>query len=1382
MSSLLYAELAATCNALGYYDGNKYYIDTYCQETVKDLIRYLRRDDENHEIRRHLGEAKILQSDLLPILKDYWDKVELFDVILRLLVNLTNPALLLYREELPAEKTSRNYYLQIITNLQSYKEAFCDDTVWAILSKKLGDILQIDSMEREEDKGLVIERILILVRNVLQVPADPEAEKRTDNDASVHDQLLWALHQSGMVDLFLYIACSENEQQYYMHILEIVSLMLREQNPSQLADASISRSVEEKERDEVELLAIREQEIRRRQEKVKKFTGARHSRFGGTYVLKDMKSISDNDLIYHKPLNKLDSLDFDHDKVRQRTPKNRLPMKVGELERRSAFSIRLFLKKFCVEFLNGAYNTLMYHVKDGLVRAKAQANDESYYLWAMKFFMEFNRNYKFQVKLVSETMSVQTFHFVQTQLENCYDMMTSDKKKLLLWSRRMHLALRAYQELLMTFTAMDRSDDPTVQESSKVIKSNIFYVVEYRELILTLLVNYDEIKFTKAYLKDLIETAHIFLKLLEHFCSNRSIVVQKRRVVRKRKTKKSNVPEQTPQRNPQELWDEVGPQLSAVLQNDGTIPTDIVPFDAASEKSMDEQKVDAMCKIQTHLRNHQFEEAVGLLRSAREVWPENDSFGNANMAPEEEFEALRDIFMADIQNPEQIEAATENGVQNDEEEEDEEEQQVANISVGEQDFKFMDFANRFAHHRVVQACSILLKQFEKNLAHTNHCIAKMLHRIAWDCKLPAMLFQASLFRTFQRILDSKQSQHKELAKFAIYVVRQFTEVAKVNGKVYMELLFWKTARDAFDIEQGYGSYQEKTHSSKQAWSEEEEEELRRLYQEYTNRTEAEDAEGGGDVVDWILQNLINTSRSHRGVAKKLRELGYVVAKKTARKTGNVRPSKTWAEEEEQQLMELYEEFKDAIDPLGCIIDRLRVRRPKPRIAEKLLELGMVQDKKELRKKRVRKSRGPSFPDALGWESAESDGADSDEDAELDDDDSEPDEDTTSNTPRPSSTQQQQRPQYGKPSSSKKTTASKKKRTTPKPFSSAELASILTQVISSGMSEALLWISSSMEEVAEDRDTEEDEEGIPLLPLTEDAMNAMDNPQFLNLLKALSIVPPSDEQEAYWRIPANLSASDLRKRVEVIHQALEGRLTAPDNDETNMTAEELQDIEIGENANVSTTNDTHSKEKEEAQESEMRTKEKKKHKTEKPKKKAANSNKSSKRIMRNSMMDTDSETDNISHHTDENLYSEVSTMDITSGNSKTKLRNAVDSDSETEEISLSSLIQRNRHSNKDTSEKYGHSSGANTHKSRKIALDSDSENEDDKFTSQKTKNKLKRVLNDSDSDNEDNTTFAASLTDDPDTDSMKKRLLDDDAEEPTEMTKRRRIIMSDDEDD
>ncbi len=45
---------------------------------------------------------------------------ELFDVTLRLLVNLTNPELLLFKEELPEDKETRNYYLQIQVKLKTY--------------------------------------------------------------------------------------------------------------------------------------------------------------------------------------------------------------------------------------------------------------------------------------------------------------------------------------------------------------------------------------------------------------------------------------------------------------------------------------------------------------------------------------------------------------------------------------------------------------------------------------------------------------------------------------------------------------------------------------------------------------------------------------------------------------------------------------------------------------------------------------------------------------------------------------------------------------------------------------------------------------------------------------------------------------------------------------------------------------------------------------------------------------------------------------------------------------------------------------------------------------------------------------------------------------
>lgn len=69
----------------------------------------------------------------------------IFKFISRLLVNLTNPALLLYREELPKDAPSRRNFLQLIEILQGYKEAFTLPAVWAALGSRLQKALEIVS-------------------------------------------------------------------------------------------------------------------------------------------------------------------------------------------------------------------------------------------------------------------------------------------------------------------------------------------------------------------------------------------------------------------------------------------------------------------------------------------------------------------------------------------------------------------------------------------------------------------------------------------------------------------------------------------------------------------------------------------------------------------------------------------------------------------------------------------------------------------------------------------------------------------------------------------------------------------------------------------------------------------------------------------------------------------------------------------------------------------------------------------------------------------------------------------------------------------------------------------------------------------------------------
>lgn len=166
------AEITAAVTNLGCIEENKFVKDKYCLgkscwnlvpsprcsvtlktnchlwfqnfhylEALKDLIRFLRRDDDTYGVRRELGQMKLVQTNLIPIMCEYHSDDHLFDVTLRLLVNLTNPALLLFNEELPSDKVVRNYYLQILGHLQSYKPNLSSEKLWIVLTDKLKVLL-----------------------------------------------------------------------------------------------------------------------------------------------------------------------------------------------------------------------------------------------------------------------------------------------------------------------------------------------------------------------------------------------------------------------------------------------------------------------------------------------------------------------------------------------------------------------------------------------------------------------------------------------------------------------------------------------------------------------------------------------------------------------------------------------------------------------------------------------------------------------------------------------------------------------------------------------------------------------------------------------------------------------------------------------------------------------------------------------------------------------------------------------------------------------------------------------------------------------------------------------------------------------------------------
>lgn len=80
----------------------------------------------------------------------YNDDSELFDLILRLMVNLTNPTLLFFREDLPKDGAGRRTYLDLIEISQTYKEVFAFSLdLWETLSARFQKIMEVVSIVKE---------------------------------------------------------------------------------------------------------------------------------------------------------------------------------------------------------------------------------------------------------------------------------------------------------------------------------------------------------------------------------------------------------------------------------------------------------------------------------------------------------------------------------------------------------------------------------------------------------------------------------------------------------------------------------------------------------------------------------------------------------------------------------------------------------------------------------------------------------------------------------------------------------------------------------------------------------------------------------------------------------------------------------------------------------------------------------------------------------------------------------------------------------------------------------------------------------------------------------------------------------------------------------
>lgn len=282
------------------------------------------------------------------------------------------------------------------------------------------------------------------------------------------------------------------------------------------------------------------------------------------------------------------------------------------------------------------------------------------------------------------------------------------------------------------------------------------------------------------------------------------------------------------------------------------------------------------------------------------------------------------------------------------------------------------------------------------------------------------------------------------------------------------------------------------------WTEEQEEELQKLFMQNQESPQTDQ-----DVIDWLCESLSGPTRTRRGVIKKLKELGLIFKAPTKKSNAAAINKNLFIREEDEKLRELYEEHRLEADCLKRIMEVFDKKRSKKSVAKRMVQLGLIADESEILATKSKKNSKAKRSEHSEHERSENETS-SDDDSEVE---------------MNFSTKQRREV-------SRKLGASFQ-------IKQKEAMSLRNEVEET-FREGIEWIIESLNEAAEDFEEVSDEldDAIPIVPLSESHKEALENPQFQKLLTSLNLIEPNGNDN-YWKIPANMIPEELKMRVNVL---------------------------------------------------------------------------------------------------------------------------------------------------------------------------------------------------------------------------------------------------------
>ncbi|KKA22034.1 DNA repair protein (Tof1) [Rasamsonia emersonii CBS 393.64] len=548
--------------ALGGFNGedaSKYCLGDDALACLRDIKKWLKLYDEKTnrmDVARCLGEANLVNGDLLPILSLWWESGQnnkhlsrIALACLELLVPLTWPV------EVHGQMTVNHHrhtpYLQQAQVL--YKRGILSNhngvgILRAVIRIGLPSMAIPRSERTARDEG-ILKLVLYLFRNVAIITPSARLAAEGDEEETSRSATINAFQEQDVFALLLTMCSNVGEDFSFQDviILEILFHLVKGVDVEKLFMDDAQRSVKRK--DELGDLLKKEASLKR---EYAKNAPTRHGRFGTMiWVKRDdakVSTVSGQEILKDSQatLHKMDQTK----KWNRPKPRRRVEVEASSNDFNTPTHLTSAatknLRTFVEEFLDSGFNPLFTHVRKAIEREADRVLDINtrQFFYLVAWFLEAERVRRRRQReqheknkgtskeidpdsfsLVAGVLNQETFVFLNRAMQHSFD--NKDWQDL-------NATMRCFTQILLTVQEMSWSPLEEDQEIAENIQNRIFYEETTHDRVVSIVRGYKDQGF--GYLDACTELAHVFLRMLENYSKqNVDMQVRSRRRARRKK-------------------------------------------------------------------------------------------------------------------------------------------------------------------------------------------------------------------------------------------------------------------------------------------------------------------------------------------------------------------------------------------------------------------------------------------------------------------------------------------------------------------------------------------------------------------------------------------------------------------------------------------------------------------------------------------------------------------------------------------------------------------------------------------------------------------------------------------------------------------------------